>query len=208
MTNVFGTVPFLALSSASLCPCIHECLLQALCNWGFILIFVFSLPFKYEGVFCLFVCFCFCFNDLFILCIWVHCSCLQTHQKRASDLISDGLEPPCGCWELNSGPLEEQSVSWAISQVYPLYCECWHGWIYFSQVAICFLFVAPVLCFFGCPFSTLFFAVSLFKYSGFLFSICFFNCNTLPYTPIDLSLGTAYLFKYVFVAVCIFHICI
>jgi hypothetical protein len=22
----------------------------------------------------------------------------------------DGSEPPCGCWDLNSGPLEEQSV--------------------------------------------------------------------------------------------------
>jgi hypothetical protein len=32
------------------------------------------------------------------------------HQKRASDLITDGCEPPCGCWDLNSGPLEEQSV--------------------------------------------------------------------------------------------------
>jgi hypothetical protein len=37
-------------------------------------------------------------------------SCLKTHQKRASDLIRDGCEPPCGCWELNSGSLEEQSV--------------------------------------------------------------------------------------------------
>jgi len=48
----------------------------------------------------------------FILCIWVLCS-LQTHQKRASDPITDGCEPPCGLltmWELNSGPLEEQSV--------------------------------------------------------------------------------------------------
>jgi hypothetical protein len=45
---------------------------------------------------------------LFILCIY-HCS-FQTHQKRASDSIPDGCEPPCGCWELNSGPLEEQSV--------------------------------------------------------------------------------------------------
>jgi hypothetical protein len=27
-----------------------------------------------------------------------------------SDPITDGCEPPCGCWELNSGPLEEQSV--------------------------------------------------------------------------------------------------
>jgi hypothetical protein len=38
------------------------------------------------------------------------CRCLQTHQKRASDPITDGCEPPCGCWELNSGPLEEHSV--------------------------------------------------------------------------------------------------
>ena len=29
---------------------------------------------------------------------------------RALDLITDGCEPPCGCWDLNSGPLEEQSV--------------------------------------------------------------------------------------------------
>jgi hypothetical protein len=39
----------------------------------------------------------------------VHCSCLQTHQKRESDLVTDGCEPPCGCWDLNSGPSEEQS---------------------------------------------------------------------------------------------------
>ena len=32
------------------------------------------------------------------------------HQKRVSDHIADGGEPPCDCWELNSGPLEEQSV--------------------------------------------------------------------------------------------------
>jgi len=27
-----------------------------------------------------------------------------------SHWIPDGCKPPCGCWELNSGPLEEQSV--------------------------------------------------------------------------------------------------
>jgi hypothetical protein len=32
------------------------------------------------------------------------------YQKWASDLITDGCEPPCGCWDLNSGPSEEQSV--------------------------------------------------------------------------------------------------
>ena len=35
---------------------------------------------------------------------------LSACQKKASDLIIDGCEPPCGCWELNSGPLEEQPV--------------------------------------------------------------------------------------------------
>jgi hypothetical protein len=32
------------------------------------------------------------------------------HQKRVSDLIMDGCEPPCSCWDLNSRPSEEQSV--------------------------------------------------------------------------------------------------
>ena len=31
-------------------------------------------------------------------------------QKRAPDLIVDGYEPLYACWELNSGPLEEQPV--------------------------------------------------------------------------------------------------
>jgi len=30
--------------------------------------------------------------------------------EEASDLIGDGCEPPCGYWELNSGPVEEQPV--------------------------------------------------------------------------------------------------
>ena len=35
---------------------------------------------------------------------------MPSGQKRAPDLITDGCEPPCGCWESNSGPPEEQSV--------------------------------------------------------------------------------------------------
>jgi hypothetical protein len=27
-----------------------------------------------------------------------------------SDLITNGCEPPCGCWDSNSEPSEEQSV--------------------------------------------------------------------------------------------------
>jgi hypothetical protein len=34
--------------------------------------------------------------------------CFHAHHKRKSDSITDNCELPCGCWELNSGPLEEQ----------------------------------------------------------------------------------------------------
>ena len=33
---------------------------------------------------------------------------MLTHQNWAPDLITDGCESSCGCWELNSGPLGEQ----------------------------------------------------------------------------------------------------
>jgi hypothetical protein len=63
--------------------------------------------------------FCYSFFlNLFIHYMFVHFSCLQTLQKRESDLLTDGCEPPCGCWDLNSRPLEEQSgalTHWAIS---------------------------------------------------------------------------------------------
>jgi hypothetical protein len=36
--------------------------------------------------------------------------CTPACQKRTSDHIVDGYEPQCGCWELKSGPLEEQTV--------------------------------------------------------------------------------------------------
>jgi hypothetical protein len=54
---------------------------------------------------------------LFTYYMWVHCSCLQTLQKRESDLITDGCEPPCGCWDLNSGPARAVGAlnRWAIS---------------------------------------------------------------------------------------------
>jgi hypothetical protein len=55
-------------------------------------------------------CFCFCFKDLFTYLMLVYSSHLQTHQKKTLDLITDGCDSPCGFWELNSGPLEEQSV--------------------------------------------------------------------------------------------------
>ena len=51
-------------------------------------------------------------HSLFIYYVYNILSiCMPASQKRALDFIIDGCEPPCGCWELNSGPLEEQSVS-------------------------------------------------------------------------------------------------
>jgi hypothetical protein len=41
---------------------------------------------------------------------------MPTVQKRVPDLIKDVYEPPCGCWELNSEPLEEQ-MEWCFLSV-------------------------------------------------------------------------------------------
>ena len=50
---------------------------------------------------------------LFIICRYTAAVFRQTHQ---SDLLKHGCEPQCGCWDLNSGPSEEQSgTRWAIS---------------------------------------------------------------------------------------------
>ena len=48
-------------------------------------------------------------KDLFII-IHKYTVAVFRHQKRVTDLITDGCEPPCGWWDLSSGPLEEQSV--------------------------------------------------------------------------------------------------
>jgi hypothetical protein len=37
-------------------------------------------------------------------------ACIPVCKKRASELTIDNCKLPCGCWELNSGPLEEQLV--------------------------------------------------------------------------------------------------
>jgi hypothetical protein len=53
----------------------------------------------------------FCFFKRFIYYVYsVLLACMPAGQKRAPDPITDGCEPLCGCWELNSGPLEEPTV--------------------------------------------------------------------------------------------------
>ena len=49
--------------------------------------------------------------------------------EEGMDPITDGSEPPCGCWDLNSGPLDRQSVPWLeldlpISTLRVLLCRC------------------------------------------------------------------------------------
>jgi hypothetical protein len=52
----------------------------------------------------------FNFKKDFIYFMYEYTVAVFRHQKKASDPITDGCEPPCGCWDLNSGLLEEQSV--------------------------------------------------------------------------------------------------
>jgi hypothetical protein len=47
-------------------------------------------------------------KDLFY--VYEYTVAVFRHQKRVSYPIPDGCEPLCGCWELNSRPVEEQSV--------------------------------------------------------------------------------------------------
>ena len=63
---------------------------------------------------CLTVCFVFSFfffPKIYLFTVYtVFCLHACLHQKKAPDLITDDHVPPWGGWELNSGPLEEQSM--------------------------------------------------------------------------------------------------
>jgi hypothetical protein len=50
----------------------------------------------------------FSFKNLFIICKYI--VAVFRHQKRTSYVTTDGCEPQCGCWDLNSGPPKEQLV--------------------------------------------------------------------------------------------------
>ena len=68
------------------------------------------------------------------------------HQKRASDLIMSGCEPPCGCWDLNSGPLEEQSVLLTAEPSHqPL------RFIFNFYLCVCMFLMSCVCHVYGCP---------------------------------------------------------
>jgi len=48
---------------------------------------------------------------MYLFIIYKYTVAVFRHTRRGHQIsFTDGCEPPCGCWELNSGPLEEQSV--------------------------------------------------------------------------------------------------
>jgi hypothetical protein len=51
-------------------------------------------------------------STLIIIIIIIYLFYVYEHTSDTPEdgIRTDGCEPPCGCWELNSGPLEEQSV--------------------------------------------------------------------------------------------------
>jgi hypothetical protein len=80
---------------------------------------------------------------------------MPRHQKRLPVLVANCCEPPYGCWELNSGPLEEQSMlstSEPSLQLPFLKCCVWY-------LLFIYLFVCLFVCFLdgvslyivGCP---------------------------------------------------------
>jgi hypothetical protein len=74
------------------------------------------------------------------------------HQKRASDLITDGCELPCGCWDLNSGPSEEQ---WVLLTTEPslqpviafLSINCVYNFLTFNIIYLLYLYEYTVAVF-------------------------------------------------------------
>lgn len=51
---------------------------------------------------------------------------LHVCQKRAPDLFKDGYDPPSGCWELNSGSLEEELLTCEpLSSLRRVMCAAW-----------------------------------------------------------------------------------
>jgi hypothetical protein len=55
--------------------------------------------------------FVFLFLNIYLFIICKHTVAVFRHSRRGHQIVvMDGCEPPCGCWDLNLGPLEEQSV--------------------------------------------------------------------------------------------------
>jgi hypothetical protein len=66
--------------------------LEGMGSWGYLVVHTLSLPF-------------------FKICKYTVAIFRHTRRGHQISLGRDGCEPPCGCWDLNSGPSVEQAVS-------------------------------------------------------------------------------------------------
>jgi hypothetical protein len=68
-------------------------------------------------------------QDLSCPGVALHHSAHWHSQKRVLDPITDGCEPPCGCWELNSGPGRAVSAPnhWTISPACVSFLNDWNS---------------------------------------------------------------------------------
>ena len=74
-------------------------------TWPLRCIYIYSHCFSHgRGTGRFFGFFCFLFYLFIIICKYTVAGFRCTRKGQG------GCEPPCGCWDLNSGPLEEQSV--------------------------------------------------------------------------------------------------
>jgi hypothetical protein len=58
--------------------------------------------------------------------------------EETPNLITGGCEPPCGCWEFNLGPLEEQTVLLISAPSLQLHLESL--WFFVCLFVFCFVF--------------------------------------------------------------------
>ena len=76
---------------------------------------------------------------LLILCALVClCVCLCEGVRSPGTGVTDSFELLCGCWKLNSGPLEKQSVLITTEPSHQspiLFCLVWFGFV----VLFCFV---------------------------------------------------------------------
>jgi hypothetical protein len=86
---------------------------------------VYSVPWRVSMAHCffpagqLFPPLLFFFLKVYLFHVCEYIVAVFRHQKRVLDPISDDCEPPCGCWELNSGPLDKQSALLLPSLTHP-----------------------------------------------------------------------------------------
>jgi hypothetical protein len=58
----------------------------------------------------MYVCVCVCVYKMRFIYLFYVYEYTVAVSSDTPDPITDDCKPPCGCWELNSGPLEKQSV--------------------------------------------------------------------------------------------------